>query len=310
MRPLNSRRLLPALLLAATSALAALTTTVAPPALSITHRARALHPGELVVLTIESTAPLTAIDVRAFGRTEHVREFPAGTATAYAWQSLIGIDLNVRAGRYDVSIFATSGATSGATSESGLVTATYPLEIVTKAFPTRRLNVDPNFVNPPASAAARIAAEAAELARVWPGQSVPIAPGPLTFITPVPHRANSAFGTRSIFNGEPRSAHGGTDFLSPTGTPIKAPAPGRVVLAKDLYYTGGTVVIDHGLGIISLFAHLSATTARAGDALRAGTVVGQVGATGRVTGAHLHWTVRVNGARVDPLSLLALLGPA
>ncbi|MCR4373482.1 MAG: M23 family metallopeptidase [Acidobacteria bacterium] len=300
MRPLRS--LLPALLLAATSVPAALTPTVAPPALSITHRARALHPGELVVLTIESTAPLTAIDVRAFGRTEHVREFPASTATAYAWQSLIGIDLDVRAGRYDVSVSATS--------ESGLVTATYPLEIAAKAFPTRRLNVDPNFVNPPASAAARIAAEAAELARVWPGTSVPIAPGPLTFITPVPHRANSAFGRRSIFNGEPRSAHGGADFLSPTGTPIKAPAPGRVVLAKDLYYTGGTVVIDHGLGIISLFAHLSATTARAGDALRAGTVVGQVGATGRVTGPHLHWTVRVNGARVDPLSLLALLGPA
>ena len=302
MRPLTSRGLLPALLLAATSALAALTTTVAPPALSITHRARALHPGELVVLTIESTAPLAAIDVRAFGRTEHVREFPAGTATAYAWRSLIGLDLDVRAGRYDVTVSATS--------ESGLVTATYPLEIVTKAFPTRRLNVDPNFVNPPASAAARIAADAAELARVWSGKSVPIAPGPLSFIRPVPHRANSAFGTRSIFNGEPRSAHGGADFLSPTGTPIKAPAPGRVVLAKDLYYTGGTVVIDHGLGIVSLFAHLSAITAKAGDAVRAGTMVGQVGATGRVTGAHLHWTVRVNGARVDPLSLLALLGPA
>jgi murein DD-endopeptidase MepM/ murein hydrolase activator NlpD len=98
------------------------------------------------------------------------------------------------------------------------------------------------------------------------------------------------------------------DFLSPAGTPVKAPNTGRVILVRNLYYSGNTVIIDHGLGLFSFFAHLSETSATEGQTVTTGTVVGKVGATGRVTGPHLHWTVRVGGARVDPLSLLALLG--
>ena len=125
---------------------------------------------------------------------------------------------------------------------------------------------------------------------------------------PVPHDANSAFGTRSIFNGKPRNAHGGADFLSPGGTPVHAPNAGRVAIARSLYFSGNTVVIDHGLGLFSTLAHLSVIEVLEGDPVSAGQVVGLVGATGRVTGAHLHWAVRASGARVDPLSLLALLG--
>jgi murein DD-endopeptidase MepM/ murein hydrolase activator NlpD len=124
----------------------------------------------------------------------------------------------------------------------------------------------------------------------------------------VPHAANSAFGTRSIFNGEPRSAHGGADFRSPAGTPVRAPAGGRVLLARDLYYTGLTAMIDHGAGLISLFAHLSSIDVVPGAVVKPGEMLGKVGATGRVTGPHLHWTVRVSGARVDPLAVLHVLG--
>jgi len=124
----------------------------------------------------------------------------------------------------------------------------------------------------------------------------------------VPDQANSIFGTRSIFNGVRRSPHSGTDFLSPAGTPIQAPNGGRVVLARNLYFTGNTLVIDHGLGLLSLFAHLSAFSVQEGDVVSTGQIVGNVGATGRVTGPHLHWAVRANGSRVDALSLLAVLG--
>jgi murein DD-endopeptidase MepM/ murein hydrolase activator NlpD len=127
-------------------------------------------------------------------------------------------------------------------------------------------------------------------------------------VRPVPHEANSAFGTRSIFNGKPRNAHGGADFLSPGGTPIRAPNAGRIAVARDLYFSGNTVIIDHGLGLFSMLAHMSAIDVREGDVVKAGQVLGRVGATGRVTGPHLHWAVRAGGARVDPLSLLALLG--
>ena len=137
------------------------------------------------------------------------------------------------------------------------------------------------------------------------------APEPLwtaAFVRPVPQPANSAFGTRSIFNGKPRNAHGGADFLSPSGTPVHAPNAGRVAVARNLYFSGNTVVIDHGAGLFSMLAHFSAMDVAEGDRVEPGQVVGRVGATGRVTGPHLHWAVRADGARVDPLSLLALLG--
>lgn len=275
--------------------------TGSAPTLTVTHRARALQPGEAVVLTIVSDAPLTTVEARAFGRLERVRALPSTPESPHAWQVIFGIDLDVRPGQHRVVVTAAS--------PSGGVSVAHTLDVTAKAFPTRRLTVNPDFVNPPAREAARIEAEAAVLAELWKGAAEPNLTSPLAFVAPVPQQANSAFGTRSIFNGEPRSAHGGADFPSPAGTPIKAPAPGRIVLAKDLYYTGGTVVVDHGLGIVSLFAHLSKISAREGDDVARGDTVGLVGATGRVTGAHLHWTLRVNGARVDPLALLALLAP-
>src|SRR4029079_12651997 len=107
----------------------------------------------------------------------------------------------------------------------------------------------------------------------------------------------------------PRSPHSGTDFLSPAGTPIHAPNAGRILAARDFYFTGNTVIIERGLGVFSLLAHLSRLDVREGDLVTAGQIVGLVGATGRVTGPHLHWALRVSGARVDGLSALALLGP-
>src|SRR5207237_2671212 len=128
------------------------------------------------------------------------------------------------------------------------------------------------------------------------------------FVPPVPSTVASHFGARSIFNGQVRSPHSGADFPSPTGAPVAAPNAGRVVLARDLYFSGNTVVLDHGLGLFSPLAHLSVIDVREDDRVVAGQEVGKVGATGRVTGPHLHWAVRVDGARVDPLAVLAMLG--
>jgi murein DD-endopeptidase MepM/ murein hydrolase activator NlpD len=276
-----------------------------PPTLTLTAQQRGvnLHQGEVVVLTISADAPVTALRARAFDRTiMAVRINPAGApanATNDMWRVLVGIDLDAPLGTHTVHIEADS--------PTGPAVATHTMVVVEKTFSTRRLSVNPDFVNPPAAMSARITAEAVELNALWNGEPTsPIAPA-LTFAPAVPHRANSAFGQRSIFNGQPRGAHGGADFLSPTGTPVRAPSHGTVVLAKDLYYTGGTVILDHGIGLYSLFAHLSAITSKTGDLVEPGVVVGRVGATGRVTGAHLHWTVRLNGARVDPLALLELL---
>ncbi len=278
-----------------TAALASLALAArAVPALSVAIAARSIQPGELTLLTLTTGRPASAVRVRAFDR-----EVPAVRTSASAWQAIVGIDLDVKPGRYVVS-FETSG---GGAPES----TTYDLIVRAKSFPTRVLTVDPAFVNPPADVMPRVLQDAADLAACW-AHSAPERLWTEPFVRPVPQPANSAFGTRSVFNGQPKSPHGGADFLSPAGTPIAAPNAGRVVIARDLYYTGNTVVIDHGLGLFSLLAHMSAIEVHDGDRVAAGDIVGRVGATGRVTGPHLHWTVRVDGARVDPLSLLAVLG--
>jgi murein DD-endopeptidase MepM/ murein hydrolase activator NlpD len=262
-----------------------------PPTVEVAVTARAFQPGELVVIGITTSAPVPVVQARAFGRS-----LVAHRLDEHTWRALAGIDLDIAPGTYDVTV------------EAGPTRATRPIVVVAKSFPTRRLTVNPNFVNPPATVLARIEAEAKRVAALWRDSSAaPLWEG--AFTAPVAERANSAFGTRSIYNGEPRSPHGGADFPSPAGTPVRAPNGGRVVLADDLYYTGLTVAVDHGLGLVSLFAHLSALDVAEGATVQRGQTVGRVGATGRVTGAHLHWTVRAGGARIDPLSLLAVLGP-
>jgi murein DD-endopeptidase MepM/ murein hydrolase activator NlpD len=251
-----------------------------------------MQPGELVVLSIAGPAPGATVHVRAFDR--DVVAYPAGDRE---WRALVGIDLDVKPGIYPVTVDA----------GSPLQHAVYNLAVARRTFRTRRLTVDEAFVTPPPSEQERIARDARLLEGVWRAP-----PSERrwngAFVRPVPQPANSAFGTRSIFNGKPRNAHGGADFLSPSGTPVHAPNTGRVVVARDLYFSGNTVVIDHGLGLFSMLAHLSAIDVQEGGVVDASQIVGRVGATGRVTGPHLHWAVRASGARVDPLSLLALLG--
>ncbi len=261
---------------------------------TITGAARSVQPGEVVRLTIDTGRPVAALQVEAFDV-----EFVPFRLTETTWQVLVGIDLDVEPGRHTVSIVATD------TPETFLTTRTLIVE--PKEFRTRRLTVEPRYVEPPADVTDRIIREADELNAIWKSRT-PERMWSAAFVAPVPDAANSAFGSRSVFNNVPRSPHGGTDFRSPAGRVVKAPAPGRVVLAGDLYFTGGTVVIDHGLGLISLFAHLSAMNVEPGATVETGDEVGRVGATGRVTGPHLHWTVRLNGTRVDPLSLIEATG--
>jgi murein DD-endopeptidase MepM/ murein hydrolase activator NlpD len=215
------------------------------------------------------------------------------------WKALVGIDLDQRPGRYLIEVEAETGPT--------VLRESRAIVVAPRKFPTRTLRVNPAFVNPSPAELARIRGDQTFLSGVY-AASANARLWSSAFVRPVPGEANSSFGTRSVFNGEPRSPHGGTDFLSPTGTPIKSPNAGRIVCARDLYFTGNTVIIDHGLAMFSMLAHLSRIDVKEGDSVQASQIVGLVGATGRVTGPHLHWALSIKGARVDPLSLLALLG--
>jgi len=262
--------------------------------ISVSAEARSLQPGELVVITARLETEAGSMRVLALGKT-----IPAFRVEDRLWRALVGIDIDQKAGTFTAVVEARTAA--------GAVRVNYPLEIVPKKFPTRVLRVDPNFVNPPPTVMPRIQQDSQFIREAYT-HSAPTRLWVTSFVRPVPGEANSGFGTRSIYNGEPRSPHSGADFLSGTGTPVKAPNAGRIVAARDLYFTGNTVIIDHGLGLFSMLAHLSRLDVREEEVVTAGQVVGAVGATGRVTGPHLHWALRAGGARVDPVSLLALLG--
>jgi murein DD-endopeptidase MepM/ murein hydrolase activator NlpD len=179
---------------------------------------------------------------------------------------------------------------------------------VTRArFPTERLSVDPRFTRPPDSALqARITREAAlargvterALAsrRLWSG----------AFVPPRESRITSIFGIGRVFNNEVRSRHLGTDFEGAIGAPVRAANRGVVELVGDFYYAGRVVYLNHGAGLITSYLHLSDVAVAPGDTVEAGQLLGRVGASGRVTGPHLHWAVRVGTATVDGMSLLAL----
>jgi murein DD-endopeptidase MepM/ murein hydrolase activator NlpD len=284
------------------AALAIVATLLVPPArlpLDLELTSRAQQPGELFVLTFDVPDQSGPPRVRAFGR--DILAYSIGPSRSRpgerTWRALVGVDLDVKPGTYRVTI--------GTKDPSARIER--DLVITSKAFPTRRLTVDEAFVTPPPSEQARIAADASLLERTW-RSSADERLWSEPFIRPVPQEANSRFGTRSIFNGKPRNPHGGADFMSPSGTPVHAPNAGLVVVARNLYFSGNTVIIDHGLGLFSTLAHFSEIDVHEGDRVEAGTVVGRVGATGRVTGPHLHWAVRANDARIDPIAVLVLLG--
>jgi murein DD-endopeptidase MepM/ murein hydrolase activator NlpD len=266
-----------------------------PADLTVAQRARSIQPGEVVRLDVESARPLTELRVSAFERSFPC--FQVGSPTK--WSAIVGIDMDTKPGRYMVGITGRDAA--GAT-----VTSRYPLTVAPRTFPTRELTVEEKYVSPPREALPRIQKEAERVRAIFEAvSSERYWRGP--FILPVPGHPISEFGKRSIYNGQPRSPHSGTDFSGAAGTPIKAPSAGKIVLAAGLYYSGNTVILDHGQGMYSYFGHMSVISVSEGDMVAAGDVIGKVGATGLVTGPHLHWSVRLAGTRVDPLSLVEVI---
>lgn len=177
---------------------------------------------------------------------------------------------------------------------------TVAIEVLDKEYPEERITVtDQEHVTPSALNLERINAEAARMRAAYALFS-PQPASLLPIVQPVEGRNSGVFGSRRFFNGEPRRPHSGIDWAAPTGTPIKNPAPGTVVVVGDFFFNGKTALIDHGGGFISMMCHMSEVLVQEGQALARGETIGKVGTTGRSTGPHLHWTVSLSGERTDP----------
>ncbi len=264
------------------------------PELSVDLEFRALQPGDIVKVAVQGREDIKKAEVQFLGKSYTM----GWERNSGVWLAFLGLDLGIKPGAYaiDFSFLLNDGSTEHLRKE---------ILVQKKEFPVKRLLVKQEYVTPPAEMLERIRVESELLAEVydiytpsWMGE------GP--FIIPSEGEAKPNFGERRIFNNEPRSPHSGVDISSPLGAPVQACNSGKVVLANDLYYAGKTVIIDHGLGVFTLYCHFSKIIARRGEMVRKGEIIGEIGATGRVTGPHLHWGVKVSGSRIDPFSLLDL----
>lgn len=213
------------------------------------------------------------------------------------WEALALLGTNLEAAPGPVRLVARLAGSGGP------LVLEREVRVVDRSFPEQRLSVAREMVHLTPEARERHEAERAEVRRVLADVSRPRAWGE-AFVRPVPGAVSSAFGLRRFFNGEPRAPHRGVDLRGPEGQPVLAMAPGTVVLAAQHYFAGGSVYVDHGQGLVSMYFHLSELLVRPGDILAAGDVLGRVGSTGRVTGPHLHFGLAVYGELVDPMPLV------
>ena len=249
-----------------------------------------VYNGELAILRWDG-APLSFGVVRFEDRIVYLYPDPAGAI------ALLPIGLDDSAG--DHLLQAALVDLQGRTTFREL-----SLQVVQKVRPEERLNLPERMVSPTADDLARINRDSALLEATFAGRSPRLW---TSFQRPVTGSVSSTFGKRRILNGRPKSPHSGVDFREPAGTPVRGISNGRVVLVEEMYYTGQTVVVDHGEGLFSLYAHLSSASVSAGHNIRKGDVIGRVGSTGRSTGPHLHLGVKLLGERIDPLALVAFL---
>jgi murein DD-endopeptidase MepM/ murein hydrolase activator NlpD len=213
-----------------------------------------------------------------------------------AYEGLIGIDLSTSPATYEIRVIATDG-------DNRVYSSTLSLRVEKVNFGTQRLSLPPSVVDLDAKTLERVNRETRKLEalfqtsrneRLW--KSV--------FIRPVEGEISTGFGLTRIINGRRRSQHTGVDLRAEEGTSVLATNHGAVVLVDELFFSGKSVILDHGWGLYSMYFHLSEVLVKEGDLVRLGAILGRVGSTGRSTGPHLHWGIRINGARVDPFSLL------
>jgi murein DD-endopeptidase MepM/ murein hydrolase activator NlpD len=204
------------------------------------------------------------------------------------WVAVVGIPLAEKPGELKIKVSTPEGTTE------------VPFRITDKKYRTQYLTIkDQKKVDPDPEDLKRIGVETKRSDAALSKFTALPSPS-LQLIAPVEGVRSDSYGSRRVFNGQPRNPHSGMDIAAPKGTPIKSPAAGVVVEAGDFFFNGNTIYIDHGDGLVTMYCHLDTIKVKLGDRVAQGELIGTVGATGRVTGPHLHWGVALNRAMVDP----------
>lgn len=214
-------------------------------------------------------------------------------STGENYTAVVGLPLGTSLGSHSLTVHTLDGRQTSVN-----------FQVNDKQYQTQRLTIkDKRKVNPEKRDMQRIGQEQQRTQKALANWD-PHAPESLRFELPVEAPMSSPFGLRRYFNGQPRKPHSGLDLAAAAGMPVRAPAAGRVSDTGDFFFNGNTVFIDHGQGLVTMYCHLSRVDVKPGQQVQSGEIIGTVGQTGRVTGPHLHWSVSLNDARVDPLLFL------
>ena len=251
--------------------------------------------GGVTALRIGGTAPTGQLRLRVGGREIPLRP-PSPDGTGLVW---IGVDLEQIPGPLDVVLEGTLSTGRPARARAALV-------VLDAGYPVQRLSVPRAFTELDAPTLERVAREKTVLDRLW-DTATPVRLWHSPFRSPLEAPARgTGFGLKRIINGDPRAPHTGVDFSVPAGTPVLASNAGLVALAEEHFFGGRSLVLDHGEGLYTMYFHLEESLVRTGQRVARGEPIGRVGSTGRATGPHLHWGVRLYGARINPEDLLQL----
>jgi murein DD-endopeptidase MepM/ murein hydrolase activator NlpD len=253
--------------------------------------------GQGEVVSIQLAGLAEAAEVKGVWQGQPVEFFKLGEEK---YSSLLGIDLSLKPDTYPLEVRVESSGNRVRSYRSGI-------QVVETDYGVQRLTLPADMVTLDSATLKRVRKEGAEFKKLW-NVYTPKRHWSGSFVQPVEGRLTSAFGLRRILNGEPRSSHSGVDLSAAVGEPVRAANHGRVVLVGEFFFHGKAIVLDHGWGLYTMYFHLSEVNVSQGDLVGKNYVIGLAGSTGRATGPHLHWGVRLGGARVDPFALVRATG--
>jgi len=239
------------------------------------------------VVTVEAAVDGATPSLNCFGRT-----WPVKSLGQHRWRGWIGVDLKKKPGNYDIRW------------QQGSKLLTRDTLIISKGeFRISHISVKKNMAEFNKETLQRIQREVKALKATY-SEPVDARLDPVMHFRPIDGIESTPFGAQRYVNGEPRSPHSGIDIAAPAGTPIRLPLAGSVLMVADMYLNGKTIAIGHGNGLVSVYSHMQSTAVSKGQWIKTGETIGEVGATGRATGPHLHWGLRFHNARVNPASIL------
>lgn len=249
--------------------------------------------GDAFEVTASIDSPMTQMDIVWMGKSRSVPAFTTSSAGGRAYASML-LPIPVDTQENELTLTVKAG---------GLKPVSVTISLYDKDRPVQKLKVDKKYTSPPASEKERIAEDRRRVGEAVSRYS-PQKMWTLPLLRPVQGSISSQFGLKRVYNGMTKSIHRGLDLRSPMGTPVLAAADGEVVLADALYYSGNAVYIDHGLGVVTSYMHMSELNVQPGQSVQRGDIIGKVGSTGQSTGPHLHLGLMVLGTAVDSVPFL------